>query len=306
MRNASVATLTLVCAALGLHVTAQAQQNRQNLSPEERARQQAEAERRLQEELRAPRAIEALNSIWIEELTWMEVRDAIAAGKTIAIVPTGGVEQNGPYVALGKHNYVLQGACEALARRLGNALCAPIVKFVPEGNYDPPTGHMRYPGTISVRGETFEALLDDIGTSLKVHGFEHIIYIGDSGGNQTGMANVAKRQNERWGRPIAHHIPQFYNYPDVEHYMETALGVKETSDDGFHDDYYITALMMTVDPTVVRYDQRVQAGKATINGLSIAPKERTIEIGKKLMDFRVDVTVKAIQAALAGAASSRP
>jgi hypothetical protein len=59
--------------------------------------------------------------------------------------------------------------------------------------------------------------------------------------------------------------------------------------------------MMTVDPTVVRYDQRVKAGKATINGVSIAPKEQTIEVGKKLMQFRVDVTVKAIHAALARA-----
>jgi creatinine amidohydrolase/Fe(II)-dependent formamide hydrolase-like protein len=297
MRNTLVGTLAVAC-ALGLAPIVVAQQGRQSVSPEERARRQAEQERQYQEEIRSPRPIDALNSVWIEELTWMEVRDAIAAGKTIAIVPTGGVEPNGPYVATGKHNYVLQGACEALARRLGNALCAPIVKFVPEGDLDPASGHMRYPGTISLRQETYETMLDDIGTSLKTHGFQRIIYIGDSGGNQTGMANVAKRQNERWGRSIAHHIPEYYNYGDVKGYMENTLGVKETVDDGFHDDFYITALMMTVDPTVVRYDQRVRAGKATINGVSIAPKEKAIEVGKKLMQFRVDATVKAINAAL--------
>jgi creatinine amidohydrolase/Fe(II)-dependent formamide hydrolase-like protein len=306
MRHASVGLPTLVCATLGLIPTAMAQQARQNASPEERARQQAEAERRLQEELRAPRPIDALNSVWIEELTWMEVRDAIAAGKTIAIVPTGGIEQNGPYVATGKHNYVLQGACEAIARALGNALCAPIVKFVPEGDIDTPSGHMRYPGTISLRQATYEAMLDDIGSSLKAHGFRHIIYIGDSGGNQTGMANVARRQNERWGAAVAHHIAQYYNYDDVRGYMERELGIVQPTNDGIHDDYYITALMMTVDPAVVRYDQRVKAGKATINGVSIAPKERSIEVGKKLMQYRVDVTVKAINAALAGTSSGRP
>jgi len=290
---------------VALTTVAGAQQPRQNLSPEERARRQAEQERRYQEEIRSPRPIEALNSVWIEELTWMEVRDAIAAGKTMAIVPTGGVEPNGPYVATGKHNYVLQGMCEALARRLGNALCAPIVKFVPEGVLDPPSGHMRFPGTISLRAETYEALLDDIGSSLKAHGFKHIIYIGDSGGNQNGMASVAQRQNGRWGQQIAHHIPEFYNYDDVLEYMQQRLGVVHTTEDGFHDNFYITSIMMAVDPTVVRYDQRVRAGKATINGVSIVPKERAIEVGKKLIEFRVDATVKAISAALAAATNGR-
>ena len=151
-------------------------------------------------DINTPRPIEALNSVWIEEMTWMEVRDAIASGKTTVIIATGGIEQNGPYLATGKHNYVLMGACEMLARRLGNALCAPIIKLVPEGNIDEPSGSMRYPGTISLRQETFEAMLTDVGASLEAHGFEHIIYIGDSGGNQRSMAAVAARLNQRWGR----------------------------------------------------------------------------------------------------------
>jgi creatinine amidohydrolase/Fe(II)-dependent formamide hydrolase-like protein len=294
-------TQSLVVLVLGLTALASpAAAQQRTMTPEERARQQAEQDRRLQEELKAPRPIEAVQSVWLEELTWMEIRDAIAAGKTTVIIPTGGIEQNGPYVAMGKHNWVLQGACEAIARALGDALCAPIVKFVPEGNIERPTGHMRYPGTISLRQETFEAMLDDIGSSLKAHGFKHIIYIGDSGGNQSGMKAVAERQNQRWGRPVAHFIPEFYDYPGVRAFMERELGIMQ-GNDGIHDDYQITALMMTVDPTVVRYDQRVKAGKATINGVSIAPKEQTIEVGKKLMQFRVDVTVKAIHAALARA-----
>ena len=72
----------------------------------------------------AKRPIEALDSVFIEELTWMEVRDALKAGKTTVIIPTGGVEQNGPYLATGKHNYVLRATTEAIARKLGNALVA--------------------------------------------------------------------------------------------------------------------------------------------------------------------------------------
>ena len=269
---------------------AQDPQGRRNRSPEERARRRAEQDK----QLKAPRPIDALDSVWIEELTWMEVRDAIAAGKTTAIIATGGIEQNGPYVATGKHNYVLQGVCEALARELGDALVAPIIKLVPEA------GHMRYPGTISMRPETFEAMLRDVGTSLKAHGFEHIFYIGDSGGNQSGMAAVAKSLNDDWGETIAHHIREFYDYAAVEKYMEEQLGVEQPENDGFHDNFYITSIMMAVDPTTVRYDQRVKAGKATINGVSIAPKEKTIEIGKKLIQFRVDQTVRAINVALSG------
>ena len=274
-------------------------QGRGNLTPEERARREAERERQYQEDLVAPRPIEALNSVWIEELTWLEVRDAIAAGTTTAIISTGGLEQNGPYLAIGKHNYVLQGACEGIARKLGNALCAPIVKLVPEGNIEEPSGAMRYHGTISLRQETFQAVLDDVASSLKTHGFENIIFIGDSGGNQSGMEAVAARLNERWTDARAHYIPEFYQYEEVFVWMERELGIVEPINEGIHHDYVITSIMMVEDPETVRYEQRVAAGKATVNGLSIAPKEETIEIGKKLLGFRVDQTVQAITAAIA-------
>src|SRR5262245_60580439 len=70
------------------------------------------------------RPIDGVDSVFVEELTWMEVRDAMRAGKTTVVVPTGGVEQNGPYLATGKHNYVLRATTEAIARKLGNALVA--------------------------------------------------------------------------------------------------------------------------------------------------------------------------------------
>ncbi len=250
------------------------------------------------EGLDAPRPIDAFESMWIEELTWMEVRDLLADGTTTAIIATGGIEQNGPYVATGKHNYVLQSTCPAIARALGNALCAPIVKLVPEGDIDEPSGHMRYPGTISLRQETFEAVLTDVASSLKAHGFTHIVFIGDSGGNVSGMEGVAAKLNERWYDAAAHHIPDYYRYGGGE-FLREELGIEETEDDGIHDSFGITSLMMVTDPTVVRYDQRVAAGLAKINGVPIAPKEETIAIGRKLMAYRVGVTVDRIHEAIA-------
>ena len=294
----SSVTTSFVAATLGTATAASAQTR--DMTDEERARLMAEYEARIEAELVSERPIEALNSVWIEELTWMEVRDLLAAGTNTAIISTGGIEQNGPYVATGKHNYVLQGTCESIARSLGNALCAPIVKLVPEGDIDEPSGHMRYPGTISLRQETFEAVLDDVASSLRAHGFEHIVFIGDSGGNQSGMENVAAALNERWYDAHAHFIPEYYRYGGGD-FLERELGIVETEDDGIHDSFGITSLMMVVDPTVVRYEQRVDAGLARINGVPIAPKEETIEIGKKLMAYRTALTVEKIRASIANA-----
>ncbi|MEM6704067.1 MAG: creatininase family protein [Acidobacteriota bacterium] len=253
------------------------------------------------QELDAKRPIAALDSVWIEELTWMEVRDALSAGKTTAIVPTGGIEQNGPYLATGKHNVVLQGACEALARTLGDALCAPVLGLVPEGGIDPPTGHMLFPGTLSLRPETFEAVLEDVSSSLAAHGFRHVILIGDSGGNQRGMKAVAERLSASWtetGRAErVHYIPEFYRYDELIEWMGEELGVRETENEGLHDDFAITAMMIAVDPEAVRFDQRVAAGKASINGVSLEPLEKTREMGRRLIERRVEETVTAIRKA---------
>ena len=277
----------------------QAQQGRRGMGAERRAEMAVQQAQALLADMQSERPIEALNSVWIEELTWMEVRDALREGVTTAIISTGGIEQNGPYLATGKHNYVLEGACEGIARKLGNALCAPIVKLVPEGDIDSPSGHMRYPGTIGLREETFRAVLDDVASSLRAHGFTDIVFIGDSGGNQHGMASVAEALTERWrGGARAHFVPEFYRYREVFDYMEAELGISEPTNDGIHDDFVITSIMMVVDPESVRHPQRVKAGKATINGLSIEDLEATVEIGRKLLQFRVDRTVEAIQAAI--------
>ena len=138
------------------------------------------------------------STVWIEEMTWMDVRDALKAGKTTAIISTGGIEPNGPWLVTGKHNYVLRANCDAIARKLGNALCAPIIEYVPEGDIDPKGGHMSSPGTISMREETFQAVLTDVAHSLKMHGFKNIIFIGDSGGNQRGQRTVGRKANARF------------------------------------------------------------------------------------------------------------
>ncbi|MEM7418074.1 MAG: creatininase family protein [Gemmatimonadota bacterium] len=247
-----------------------------------------------EDEIVMERPIPALNSIWIEEMTWIEIRDAMEEGKRTAIVSTGGIEQNGPYVAIGKHNYVLEAACEGIARKLGDALCAPIIKLVPEGNISPPSGHMRYHGTLSVRQETFEMMLEDVGRSLHQHGFDWIVYIGDSGGNQTGMEQVASRLNAEWGTDKALFIGEFYDNAGVQRHLAETYGITEEND-GWHDSFWLTTMQAAVDPETVRYEQRVQAGRASINGVSIEPLGRTISIGEELLRWRIDRTAGVIE-----------
>jgi creatinine amidohydrolase len=255
------------------------------------------------------RPIAAVSAVWMEDLTWMEVRDRIEAGSTIAIVPTGGIEQNGPYLTTGKHNVIMRGACETIARMLGNALCAPVVKFVPEGEIDPPSGHMLFPGTISLSQETYRRLLDDIGASLLVHGFTDVVFIGDSGGNQAGMAEVAEALTQRWahrgGR--AHYVAEFYRpgYAESDRFVAEELGLPQTRDDGYHDDITVTLLMMAVDPATVRFQQRVDAGLASINGVELTPLEDRVEKGRRLTEFRAGLTVDAIRRAVEGADRDR-
>lgn len=245
------------------------------------------------------RPIESVDSVFIEDLTWMEVRDAMQGGKDTVLIATGGIEQNGPYLVANKHNVVLRGTTEAIARKLGNMLVAPIIGFVPEGDIDPPTVHMRYPSTVSLTEETYRRLLVDVCSCYRTHGFKHVVMIGDSGGNQDGMKRVAAELNAKWpdGKTKFHFIPEYYNYGDLKGWLEER-GIKQT-DEGLHDDFAMSAMMLSIDPASVRMKQRVAAGKFKINGVDLAPVEKTVELGKKLIDYRADVTVKLIRQAVA-------
>ncbi len=246
-----------------------------------------------------PNPLPPTNSVWLEDMTWMDVRDAIKAGKTTVIISTGGMEPNGPWLVTGKHNYVLRTNCEAIARKLGNALCAPIIKLVPEGNIEPPSSHMVSPNTISMRENTFRAMLTDVVVSLKQHGFTRIILIGDSGGNQGGQRWVADSLTRIWnGNPIVAHIQEYYDYAGVGRYMATR-GITEGQSDNLHDDPEITLNMFITDPASVRWEQRVKAGKATINGFSIADRVKTLELARTLVEYRATSTADAIAKATA-------
>ncbi len=251
-----------------------------------------------------PRPIDMRDTLWIEDLTVLEVRDLIKAGKTTALILTGGIEENGPYLTTGKHNNVLRAMGDPIARALGNALIAPIVTLEP-GNPE----RVRMPGTVLLSPETFKAVVSDMAVSLKTQGFKHIVLLGDSGGNIKPLTEAAEALNAKWkaaGSDVrAYSITEYYNYGEVEEFEKTALGIHEQME-GLHDDYYISAIIAVHDPNGVRMPERVKAGKFAINGVSLAPIEKTVENGKKIIAFRTDKTVAAIRKAMESAAKGSP
>src|SRR5262245_3653194 len=169
--------------------------------------------------MNAPRPIAALDSVWTEDLTWMEVRDAIKAGKTTALILTGGVESNGPHLATGKHNFILKVMGEAIARKLGNALVAPIVTLEPGR----PDSDRVAPGSVFLSQATYRAVLTDMATSLKGMGFTTVILMGDSGGNQTPMKEVATALDEKYKSSGARvlFIPEYYDYASAQKFIKS-------------------------------------------------------------------------------------
>jgi creatinine amidohydrolase len=272
-------------------------------TPEQR---EAAAKEAYDREAALPRPIPARDSVWIEELTYLEVRDAMKAGKTTALVMAGSTEQNGPYMSGGKHQYAIKLVGEAVARKLGNALIAPIIP-IEAGN--PDNKYLEW-GSIYFTAETFQAVVRDIATSLKSQGFKNIVLLGDSGGNTAGLRAVAQELSAKWGDSARIvHVPEYYNWTSqggVRDFVINTLGIPEKQSEGIHDEYGLSTVMMAFDPGIVRFDDRVKAKKATINSISLEPKAKAIADGKKIVEFRATVAVEAIKKALAGGGAPAP
>jgi creatinine amidohydrolase len=233
--------------------------------------------------------------VFVEELTWTELRDDIRAGMTTIIVPIGGTEQNGSHMALGKHNVRVRVLSERIARTLGDALVAPVIAYVWEGSYSPPTGHMDFPGTISVPEGAFEQVLEGAARSFKLHGFHDICFLGDHGGTQRGEKIVADRLNHEWASTNVrvHAIEEYYLAGEDE--FEKALIARGYRPDevGKHAGLADTSLMLAIDPRLVRTD-RLQ-GTANANGVNGDPSRASAELGQLAVDSIVTKSVAEIR-----------
>ena len=145
-------------------------------------------------------------------------------------------------------------------------------------------------------------MLTDAAHSLKLHGFKNIIFIGDSGGNQSGMANVAEALSAQWGVEVAAiHILEYYRTPPGTPNVLRDLGVitDDMPNDGIHDGAAITLNMMLTDPSSVRWSERVKTGQAIINGVSIADLGESLKLAKAVSDARAERTAEVIKQRIA-------
>lgn len=230
-------------------------------------------------------------SVWLEELTWTEVDQLIDAGYDRIIIPTGGTEQNGPHMILGKHNHVVHYTAEQIARRLGNTLVAPVIAYVPEGNIDPPEGHMRFAGTLSISDEVFEQLLEQTATSLRAHGFRHIYLIGDSFGNQKPQECVAEKLSQQWTDTKVHHIGDYYAANGQFDWLRSQGETTESI--GGHAGIRDTSELMAVHPAGIRMQERAVngGGDTRETGVSGDPQKATTDLGIKMLNMKIEAAV---------------
>jgi creatinine amidohydrolase/Fe(II)-dependent formamide hydrolase-like protein len=238
------------------------------------------------------------DTVFLEELTWTELRAFVRAGKTTIILPIGGTEQNGPHMALGKHNARVKLLAERIARALGDALVGPVISYVPEGGLNPATGHMRFPGTITVPDDVFRRVLESAARSFRLHGFRDVVFLGDHGSTQAGEKAVAARLNREWAAtPVrAHAIEEYYHAATVEFRDLLKTRGYRPEELGEHAALPDTSLTLALDPRLVRTspprdDQVPGAG----TGVAGDPRRASADLGRLGVDLIVIRTVAAIK-----------
>lgn len=238
------------------------------------------------------------DTVFLEELTWTELRAGIQGGKTTIIVPIGGTEQNGPHMALGKHNARVRTLAARIARELGNALVAPVIAYVPEGALHPATGHMRFPGTITIPDDVFQRGLESAAQSFRLHGFRNIVFLGDHGSTQAAQQAVAARLNREWhgGPARAHAIEEYYRAATSGlRELLKARGYGPDEVDG-HAGLPDTSLTLALDPTLVRPGLlRAERPAGADSGVAGNPRRASADLGRLGVDLIVSRTIAAIK-----------
>jgi creatinine amidohydrolase/Fe(II)-dependent formamide hydrolase-like protein len=239
--------------------------------------------------------------VFLEELTWPELKDAMAAGVTTAIIATGGIEQNGPHMTLVKHNLIARHVAEGAARQIGNTVVYPIVPFSMAGDPIEKTNHMRLPGTISLSSEIYMGLVRQVAISAMSAGFKHIFLMGDHGGGQAELQLAAQGLDADWrARGVrVHYLSNAGANQQSAAYMKEKgiapgghAGVAETSQ----------MLFLGQGPRHVRPDKfavTAAGPDASTGAPPFNPATATADMGKLFLDQKINDAVAQMRKALA-------
>ncbi|MGI9102568.1 MAG: creatininase family protein [Terriglobales bacterium] len=241
------------------------------------------------------------NLVEFEKMTWVEVKCEIAAGKTTALIYTGGVEERGPQNANGGHNLIAHATVEAIARELGNAIFLPVLPYTPN-DAEP------IPGTIGITNELLAAMLERITEQAFLNGFRNVILMGDHAGGQPEVyEKVANKLNARYGALRVFYCDQVYRLANdaFDQYL-----AQHGYPPGLHGYLFDTSELMYLDkdntwvrrdlvPSAVGdpvVDGKVQIGpQSPYNGIQGDARRSTAELGKRAFDMKVDYAVRQIR-----------
>ena len=256
------------------------------------------------------RAAALMPNVEFDMMTWPEVKASIASGKTTALVYNGGTEQRGPQNVNGGHTLMGRETVRAIALELGDALAAPVMPFSVN------RASAELPGTIGLTPELFAALNEQVAEQLLVSGFRNVVLMGDHGGGQQQLAEVAEKLD---AKHRAEGIRVVYcddvyaranadfdawlkenGYPASSH-----AGIPDTSEMLYLGGDYGWVRKELVkealgDPVLPR-GQRPDPGAPRVgNGITGDARRSSAELGKRLFDMKVAYAVRQIRELLEG------
>ncbi len=239
--------------------------------------------------------------VFMEDMTWVEVDQAIKAGTDKVLIPTGGTEQNGPHLVLGKHNYIVKYTAGKIAEKLLNTLVAPVLTYVPEGNITQSEGHMRFPGTLSVSEEVFANTLEFAARSMRKHGFKVICLVGDSGGNQNMQKFVADKLQREWmGEDVrVFQVDDYYHRNEQLVFLQgNGFSMKQI---GSHAGIRDSSELLAVRPQGVRNNLLIDYSSSVFTdvGADGDASKASIILGGFLLELKIKAAVSQIQQYLA-------
>jgi creatinine amidohydrolase/Fe(II)-dependent formamide hydrolase-like protein len=234
-------------------------------------------------------------SLLIEDMTWTEVRDAIAAGKTTAIYYAGSIEQNGPGMALGKHLFIAHYTAQRIAEELGNALVYPTMPFAPTGDPQEKTGHMRFAGSVNVSEQAYGLIARDVAMSAIAAGFKNVVLMSDHGG---GGQEALKRVGAELDSIYKHkgiriiYIPDLY-FKEKEQMRAYLTEHKIPIDQHAGTDDTSEVMFIDQDHRWIRRDKLIN-GTGT-DGVTGDQTRATRELGKMFVNYKVQDAVEQIR-----------
>ena len=242
----------------------------------------------------------AQRSVYIEDLTWPEVRQAIQSGKTNAIIYTGSTEQNGPHMAIGKHNFIARWVAGAIAIKLGDALVYPTLPFAPTGDAVKRTAHMRFPGSVTLTPQTYRSVVHDVALSAIDAGFHNVFIMGDHGDGQDVLGAVAKELDAQWkpkGVRVFYVPDLYFKEKEQARAYEASHGLPTHDVHAGIDD---TSELMALDGghKWIRADKLApsEGAQTARTGVDGDPTKATAALGDVFLQYKIDDAVSQIRA----------